>query len=436
MVFNSPLNDFMAKTNIIHKPNELIHIMPTLEQRVSGTMRLLYNAIILLSQQMGKQDEYIAVLNDVLQLCNLSSDFRTVKKIFKDIRRLDFEWRYIDDLVDETIILGLIDEPRFIARKGYPTIVTWKLNSLIQDRLLDPAMFFTRINLEMMTKLTKSGASLALYEICARYLTNNRAGGPGRTGKHSLDWWMPRIVGSLEYKPEYKFLKRDFIKPAMEEINKLTELNVELHEFKFGRTVREIEFTITKKTNTSVKSESNRIDNLDKVGNDRLFERVLSFGIKEEIANDILEKYKNSDYVDRHIDGLEIAFKKGKVKSPAAWLNTSLANNWDHPSFNGDSRNVSLRDNPKQTRIIAEKKLKNEIEVETSVASTEEKSLAYSKFEELADNLKLELINKFLEITNGFVRSEYSKKKLKSSLFLVSFKQWLVKDYQILDQEN
>jgi len=417
----------MAKTKIIHKPNELIHIMPTSEQRVSGTMRLLYNAVILLSQQMGKQEEYFAVLNDLLHLCSLSSDFRTVKKIFKDIRRLDFEWRYIDDTIDETRVLGLIDEPRFIARKGHPTIVAWKLNSLIQDRLLDPSMFFTRINLEMMTKLTKSGASLALYEICSRYLTNNKAGGPGRTGKHLLDWWMPRVVGSHEYKPEYKFFKRDFIKPALEEINTLTDLRVELHEYKFGRTVREIEFTIIKNVNKSTDMDCIQLDNKDRAGGVNLYDRVISFGIKPEIANSILEKYQNYEYISRHIDGLEIAFKKGTIKSPAAWLNTSLANNWNH---------VTLYDQPNKPRtrlkvlVHGEKsektiKYNNDQLMHNPVFSEKEKALAFSKFEEMPDNRKMELINQFMETTTGFVQSEYAKKKLKSSIFLMSFKQWL-----------
>ena len=419
----------MGKTQIIHKPNELIYIIPTSDQRITGTMRLLYNALILLSQQMGKQEEYIAVLNDVLQLCSLSSDFRTVKKIFKDIRRLDFEWRYIDDAIDETRVLGFIDEPRFIARKGHPTIVAWKLNNLIQDRLLDPSMFFTRINFETMTKLSRAGASLALYEIFSRYLTNNKAGGPGRTGKHLLEWWIPRIVGSHEYKPEYKFLKRDLIKPALEEINNLTEFQVELHEYKCGRTVKEIEFTISKKTALSsaeivIHSEGNS----NRAGDVSLYDRVISFGIKPGVANSILEKYQNHEYIRRHIDGLEIAFKKGTVKSPAAWLHTSLANNWNHQTNYDLPKKQRTKVKAILSRGSDETAKTNSTDqlVNSQIYSAEQKALAFSKFEALADNLKIDLINEFLESTNGLVRDEYAKKKMKSSIFLIVFKQWLV----------
>jgi Initiator Replication protein len=427
---NSPINNIMAKTQIIHKPNELIYIIPTSDQRITGTMRLLYNALILISQQMGKQEEYVAILNDVLQLCGLSSDFRTVKKIFKDIRRLDFEWRYIDDTIDETRVLGFIDEPRFIARKGHPTLVSWKLNSLIQDRLLDPSLFFTRINFETMTKLSRAGASLALYEIFSRYVTNNKAGGPGRTGKHLLEWWIPRIVGSHEYKPEYKFLKRDLIKPALEEINNLTEFLVELHEYKCGRTVKEIEFTITKKVALSTSEINIHTEgyNDSRAGDLSLYDRVISFGIKPGVANSILEKYQNHEYIRRHIDGLEIAYKKGTVKSPAAWLHTSLANNWKHQTNYDLPKKPRTKLKAVSSRVGEEKVKKNNSDqlAEGPIYSDEEKALAYSKFEELSDNLKSDLINEFLESTNGLVRDEYAKKKMKSSIFLIIFKQWLV----------
>lgn len=290
-------------------------------------------------------------------------------------------------------------------------------------------MFFTRINFEIMTKLSRAGASLALFEIFSRYLTNNKAGGPGRTGKHLLEWWIPRIVGSYDYKPEYKFLKRDLIKPALEEINTLTEFRVELHEYKCGRTVREIEFTITKNVAlSSTEIDIHSEDDKNRAGDVSLYDRVISFGIKPGVANSILEKYQNHEYIRRHIDGLEIAFKKGTVKSPAAWLHTSLANNWNHLTTYDQSKKPQTKLKVVVPRGVAEKTVKNNREqlVNSPNYSDEEKALAYSKFEELPDNLKLDLINEFLESTNGLVRDEYAKKKLKSSIFLIIFKQWLV----------
>jgi len=408
----------MAKTNIIHKPNELIQVLPASEQRISGTMRLLYNGIILLSQQLGKQEEYIVVLNDLLSLCNLTSDFRTIKKMFKDIRRIDFEWRYIDNDVDDTHIIGLIDEPRFITRKGKQTIVTWKLNTLIQDRLIDPDAFFTRINLEMMTKLTKSGASLALYEICARYLTNNKAGGDGRTGKHDVDWWRPRLVGSLEYTPEYKFLKRDFIKPAIEEINRLTDIHVEIIEHKRGRTISEIEFTISKNINSIDSSNLSALPDDGLVDASRV-KKAISLGVNPKSAATILANYQNSEYIDQHLKGLEDALKKGDIKSPAAWLRGALNENWSHTPAKVKKVNQS-------TRPLKKKSITQDETLEIAKRSTEEKELAYSKYLLLSDDMQKQKVDMYLaDETNDFVKGEYSKKKFKSPIFIIHFKIWL-----------
>ncbi len=172
-------------------------------------------------------------------------------------------------------------------------------------------------------------------------------------------------------------------------------------------------------------------DNLDRGGEGHLFGRVLSFGIKTEIAKNILDSYENHDYIARHIDGLEIAFKKGNVKSAAAWLNTSLANNWDHSSVGSLSKKTVFRTDIKKPDEKTNKHIGDLIS-SSPVISTEDRALAYSKFEALAENLKTDLINQFLDSSNGFVRSEYAKKKLKSSVFLIGFKHWLVLESQIL----
>lgn len=419
----------MAKTNIIHKPNELIHMLPTSELRVSGSMRLLYNGVILISQKQGRQEEYVAVLNDILALCNLQSDFRTVKKIFKEIRRLDFEWRYTDENIDETRILGLIDEPRFVSRRGQETIVTWKLNPVIQDRLLDPSAFFTRLNLEMMTKLTKSGATIALYEICARYLTNNKAGGGvGRTGKHPVGWWIPRLVGSFDYKPEYKFFKRDFIKPALEEINQLTDIQVELHEFKVGKTVREIEFTITKKVQeqeveikeTDPHQTDNQSENVSPIS-----QRLAQYGINTKTASTIISQYDNAAYIERHLDGLSVAYRRGGVKSPAAWLQKSLTENWSHPTV-ADELPSAKQSASARLPITTAKQMDMSTKSNQSDISADQRSAAYERFLALSEEGKLFQINHFLQETNNFIKQEYANKKLKSAVFRRSFEAWLL----------
>lgn len=320
----------------------------------------------------------------------------------------------------------MIDEPRFVSKKGQETIVTWKLNPVIQDRLLDPSVFFTRLNLEMMTKLTKSGATIALYEICARYLTNSKAGGGvGRTGKHPVDWWVPRLVGSFDYKPEYKFFKRDFIKPALEEINQSTDIQVELHEHKVGKSVREIEFTITKKVveqEVEIKETVSQQPDVQSEIGSPLFKKLGQYGINTKTASTIISQYDNDAYIERHLEGLSVAYRRGGVKSPTAWLQKSLSENWSH-STEIDELPAAKQSASARLPITTAKQVELELATKSnqSEISAEQRAVAYERFLTQTEDAMAFQIHQFLQETNNFIKQEYANKKLKSAVFIRSF---------------
>lgn len=429
----------MAKTNIVHKPNELVYILPSSGQRVSPHMRLMYNWIILISQQFGDKAEYVIVLNDLLELCKIKPDMRTVKKIFKDIRRLDFEWRHITEDTEDTRIIGLLDEPRFISKRGTETIVTWKLNPIIKQRLLDPKTQFTRLNMEMMT-LLKTGAAMALYELCARYLTNNKAGGPGRTGKHPVSWWMPALVGSHEYKPEYKYFKRDFLKTAIEEINKETDLNVELVEYNLGKTVESLEFLITRKPEAAAEYAQKEMSraasralallgqgdykNID----NPFFKRMCQLGVTPDIADKMVERYQDEEYLRRHIDALGMRMEKGEIKYPGKWLESAANNNYDYsdvkkppqytqPSYVSAAARLPFQSFDKQAQELLAFK---DVDVRLK------KDAAIDDFRHLSLSEQDALIEQFLASSSSYMREQYRNKKLNSGLVLRALETWLV----------
>jgi hypothetical protein len=86
---------------------------------------------------------------------------------------------------------------------------------------------------------------VALYEICSRYL------GVGQTARKPWSWWRPVLLGRPDderlQKLEYRIFKRDTLRPAIAEINALADIEVELLEFKSGRFVSDLQFTVRKK---------------------------------------------------------------------------------------------------------------------------------------------------------------------------------------------
>ena len=233
---------------LVNRPNETIGIVPSGKQRITHLVRRLYSVLLLFSQQQGEREEYSALLSELLAAANSEGSNRTqVKAILREIRAIGVDWNVRDGEREVWKNVGLIEEPGLIDGKGTPTIVTWKLPAVIRARLIDPRGFFTKISLQMMTRL-RSGASIALYEICCQYASNDHGKGEGGlTGRATIAHWMPRLTGSREADYEYKFFKRDVLGMAVKEINEITDLDVELIEHKNGRKVVALQFRVFRK---------------------------------------------------------------------------------------------------------------------------------------------------------------------------------------------
>jgi hypothetical protein len=113
----------------------------------------------------------------------------------------------------------------------------------LKKQLLDPEQY-TRLPITIMASL-KTVPGLALYEICRRYVTNPG----GVTNRDTWRNWWHVLTGATpdQEPPEYKYVKRDVFKRGLEEVNSLTDIEIELIEFKSGRSVEEIQFTVQAK---------------------------------------------------------------------------------------------------------------------------------------------------------------------------------------------
>ena len=150
----------------------------------------------------------------------------------------------------------------------------WAYPPVLRQEILSPVRY-AQIQRSTIAQF-RSHAGLALYEICARYKNN-----PSRvTSKQHWKWWLPVLTGKPapnEIKTEYRFFNRDTIKPAIDEVNEVSELIVSAHEFKVGRSIEFIQFEVRLKKEETVKKIA--VD-LTKVA------RAIQLGIDSEIAED------------------------------------------------------------------------------------------------------------------------------------------------------
>jgi Initiator Replication protein len=119
--------------------------------------------------------------------------------------------------------------------------IEWAYAPKMKAEILSPTLY-AQIQLSTVSKF-RTHAGLALYEICARYKDN-----PSHlTAKQKWQWWVSVLSGkppSKELKTEFRFFNRDTLKPAVEEVNEVSELIVTAKEIKVGRSVELLQFEV------------------------------------------------------------------------------------------------------------------------------------------------------------------------------------------------
>ena len=99
------------------------------------------------------------------------------------------------------------------------------------------------MNLRLQNRF-RSRYALVLWEVCFDYFDTDRD--QGETPFIPLETFKELIGMEADEYPVFGFLNRDVIKPAMKEINDVTDYLVEVEQKRFKRRVAELKFRITK----------------------------------------------------------------------------------------------------------------------------------------------------------------------------------------------
>lgn len=263
----------------LRKAVEAIAIQPK-SGKITLLTRKLFNVLLAVAQQADEAgDTYRALLSDIVANSAFdSNDTALVKEHLRRMVSVQVEWSQgtssqkpgrkwgISTLIADAEIL---EDPT--TRRVW---VEFSFAPKIKKKLLDPVQY-ARLSLQFQSQL-RSSAGLALYEICVRYLTN-----PSHlTMRETWEWWRPILSGTPdteagdEAKREYKYFKRDYLRPAIAEVNAVTNIFVELIEHREGRRVAEIQFRVTER-----KQPMLALDEHPNVFDSTLVDRMVKIGI-------------------------------------------------------------------------------------------------------------------------------------------------------------
>ncbi|MFC5512782.1 RepB family plasmid replication initiator protein [Massilia jejuensis] len=154
----------------------------------------------------------------------------------------------------------------------------------VHESVMQPETY-TRLSIHYQG-LLRSGTALALYELCRRYATN-----PSKlTSPYSVEHWYGLLTGNPvpekpEDLPEYKYFKRDVLKNAIAEVNRVTDIEVELIEHKLGRRVQQLQFRVEFKPDTQQDSSAQFTIDLN------LVEKLMALGMTQQEASNVIGEY-------------------------------------------------------------------------------------------------------------------------------------------------
>ncbi|SDH73565.1 replication initiation protein [Propionivibrio dicarboxylicus] len=285
-----------------------------------------------------------------------------------------------------------------------PTMVGWGLHPATEEILRSPE-FFTRLSLYYLTSL-KTNAGAALYENCKRYATN-----PSHlTRREPWEWWHEVLTGTpiATEKPEYKYFKRDTLKPALAEIE-TTDIQVEMVEHKNGRRVTDLQFKVFLRAQGSLELPP------PPVIDTALIKRIVDIGIYPKEAEDLFAKH-DEQFLVKTLDLVSARARDSSlspITSIAAFFRTAVKRRY------ADAKQAGTRP---QTDIETKQAL--QIDSPASNEKREKIDAALKWFDDHAEDERQRVFSSFVSQT-PFIRAHAAKSK-KSPMVRQALGVWLI----------
>ncbi|MDB5772827.1 MAG: hypothetical protein JWM42_3201 [Burkholderia sp.] len=311
------------------KTNEAIGLRVS-EGRLSLLSRKIFNVMVYHAQQVRTKGENAPIDTEVaksyywIPMAELARDAaydsRDTELFKQQVQELQNIRIFSEDAIQwtsERLVSSVkLVNPRGLKKQGGMLWFGFAFPPEVENMIMTPGSY-TKLSVYYQA-LLRSGASLALYEICRRYMTN-----PSKvTNRAEWEWWYGALTGNpvREAIPEFKYFKRDVLKNAVTEINMVTDINVELIEHKQGRRVAELQFRVTPaRQELLALSAPPVIDNL-------LVQRMMTLGLSQDDACNILATTEDGelratlDLTENRMKNLRAA----KIGSPAGYFKQAL----------------------------------------------------------------------------------------------------------------
>lgn len=157
----------------------------------------------------------------------------------------------------------------------------YEYSTFLAGKLADPEMY-SIINVGIQREF-KGNYSLSLYENCLRF----RGTESGSTGWWPIATWRKVLGADASLYDEFKFLSNKVIKPAVAEINRVSDLIVEPEYQRQGRFVTEIRFIVRENPQRSLLDLNSDVGG---VRESETYKLLMDLGVGASLALSMVQK--------------------------------------------------------------------------------------------------------------------------------------------------
>ena len=222
--------------------NEVIKASPAIQiqSKISLLQRRAWN-ILLANAYNELPDKDIHSVSMVELTAKLGFDSKNqeyLKDVLRSLRSCEVEWNLLNK--DNKQVWGVAS--LLASAEIENGICTYGFAPHLRLKLHNPRVY-AKLNLRLQNQFT-SRYALILWEVCFDYFDTDRD--QGETPFIPLETFKELIGLEVDEYPVFGFLNRDVIKPAIKEINDVTDFYIEVEQKRLGRRIGEPKFRITR----------------------------------------------------------------------------------------------------------------------------------------------------------------------------------------------
>ena len=319
------------------KINEVIKASPAIQiqSKVSLLQRRAWNVLLAnaYNELPTAEIHRVSVVELAAKLGYNSNDLDYLKETLEALGACQVKWNVLNkDKNEKWGFANLLASAEI--ENG---ICTYAFAPHLRRKLHNPRIY-AKLNLRLQNRF-KSQYALVLWEVCFDYFDTDRD--HGETPFIPLETFRVLMgIEADEYRT-FKALSQFVIKPAIKEINNLTDYHVEVEQKRLGRRVAELKFRISKVKQVSIpESVFPDIENLSPVAIE-----LIQAEIDRNIALKIADKEWNfvnpeklpppdtyPDFLAYIAEKIEISRHAAEVKNRSGFIVEAIRENYQDPA--------------------------------------------------------------------------------------------------------